>query len=299
MRRTKLLSSASVSFAVGLFIGVLASHADIASQFIARLVSPPPAKKARTIESLSTSALAKFERSLREKDSVIIVAFGDSVTRGATSKGALDTASVYHHQLKNVLEERYADVIFNVINAGVGGDKASDGLARLNEDVIRFAPDLVIIGFGLNDSVTNGLAGLRKFKLTMSEILRRIQQQTSADIVALTPNFLATSDNQNIDDEHRSKGWGESFAKTQNSGVLERYAQTIREIGSEHGVPIGDVYSMWQQISDSVNTNKLLANGLNHPDARGHRIIAEILMNLIDPEYTCDRQRILTIVTQE
>lgn len=299
MRRTRLLSSASVSFAVGLLIGVLASHADIASLYIARLVSPPPSKKTLTIESLSTSVLSEFARSLQEKDSVIILAFGDSVTKGATSKGERDTESVYHHQLKNMLEERYADVTFSVINAGVGGDEAPDGLARLNEDVIRFAPDLVIIEFGLNDSVNNGLSGLRKFKLTMSEIFRKIQQQTSSDIVALTPNFLAISDNQNIDDEHRSKGWGESLAKTQNSGVVERYAQTIREIGSEHGVPIGDVYSMWQQISDSVDTNTLLANGLNHPDARGHRIIAEILMNLIDPEYTCDKQRILTIVTRE
>lgn len=299
MRRTRLLFSVSVSFAVGLLLGALASHADITSLFISRLVSPPPAEKAGTIESPNTSRLNKFARSLQEKDSVIIVAFGDSVTQGATSKDARDTESVYHHQLKKMLEERYTDVTFSVINAGLARDKASDGLARLNEDVIRFTPDLVIIEFGLNDSVKNGLAGLRKFKLTMSEIVRRIQQQTSADMVALTPNFLATSDNQNIDYEHRSMGWGESLAKTQNSGVLERYAQTIREIGSEHGVPIGDVYSMWQQISDSVNTNELLVNGLNHPDARGHRIIAEILMNLIDPEYPCDRQRILTIVTRE
>ena len=289
--------SVASNLAIGLLLVGLALYKDVPSRVAARLFPAPAAETARG--TTTPSQLTKFAKRLEDKGSVIIVAFGDSVTQGATSMRMRDPESVYHNQLKKLLENRYPDVTFSLINSGIGGDKASDGLARIDRSVIRFSPDLVLIEFGLNDSVKHGLAGLRKFKLTMVEIVRRIEQQTEADIVLLTPNFLATSDNRNVHEEHRQKGYAETLPKIQNDGVLARYAQALRDVGAACDVPIADVYSVWERISDAVDTNTLLANGLNHPDAEGHRIAAETVMALIDDEFICDSQRALAVVKEE
>lgn len=296
MGRIGIRLSVASNLAIGMLLLGLVCYEDIPSRVAARLFPPSAAE---TAGASAPNQLIKFTRSLQEKDSVLIVAFGDSVTQGWTCLHTRDPQGVYHNQLKQLLENRYSDVTVNMINSGVGGNQASDGLVRIDKDVIRFSPDLVLIEFGLNDSVKNGLAGMKSFKQTMTAIIKRIQQQTDADIVLLTPNFLATSDNQNIHEEHRRKGYVETASKIQNSSVLARYAQALREIGAERNVAVADIYSRWEQISDVLDTNTLLANGLNHPDVRGHRLIAETIMALIDPAFTYDPKEILTLVPTE
>jgi acyl-CoA thioesterase-1 len=269
-----------------ILVGVVL-YENIPSRVLARI--SPPTALINTQKTIQLSRLTRLNKKLQGKKPVIIAAFGDSVTQGASSKGFLDPESVYHNQLKKLLENRYPNVTFSVINSGIGGDEATDGLARLDKSVIRFSPDLVIVGFGLNDSVNNGLAGISKFEQTIAQIIKRIKQQTDAEIILLTPNFLATSDNVNIQNEHRQKGWAKKFPRIQNSGILEQYAHAIRLLGSENDIPVADIYSEWKRMSEAIDTNSMLINGLNHPDARGHRIAAETIMTLIDSEYKRDQ----------
>ena len=84
---------------------------------------------------------------------MLIVAFGDSVTQGYTKANTIEAKYVYHQRLKEQLENRYPLTTFSVINAGVAGFTAEGSLERLQRDVIRYQPDLVLIGFGLNDAV--------------------------------------------------------------------------------------------------------------------------------------------------
>jgi acyl-CoA thioesterase I len=73
-----------------------------------------------------------------------IVAFGDSLSAGFQLPG---NAS-FPAQLEAALRAKGRDVA--VINAGVSGDTASDGLARLDWSVPK-GVDLVIVEFGAND----------------------------------------------------------------------------------------------------------------------------------------------------
>jgi acyl-CoA thioesterase-1 len=297
MGKVGIRLSVASNLTAGLLLVAVALYEDVPSRVAARLFSPPILETAHRMAP--PSQLTKFAERLQGNDSVIIVAFGDSVTQGATSIRARDPESVYHNQLKRLLENRHPDVTFSVINSGTGGDEAPDGLARIDRSVIRFSPDLVLIQFGLNDCVNRGLAGMRDFKLAIAGIVGRIQQQTEAEIVLLTPNFIATSDNRNVHEEHRQKGYAETFSRIQNRGVLARYAQALREVAVECDIPVADVYSRWERMSDAVDTNILLANGLNHPDAEGHRITTEAVMALIDPEFVGDSQRVLAIVKEQ
>ena len=40
-----------------------------------------------------------------------------------------------------------------VINAGISGHTTTEGLARLDRDVLQHKPDLVTVSFGLNDMI--------------------------------------------------------------------------------------------------------------------------------------------------
>jgi acyl-CoA thioesterase-1 len=77
---------------------------------------------------------------------VSIVALGDSLTAGF----GLDPGEAFPEQLQAVLRARGHDV--SVANAGVSGDTASDGLARLEWSVPAEA-DVVIVALGANDAL--------------------------------------------------------------------------------------------------------------------------------------------------
>jgi acyl-CoA thioesterase I len=73
-----------------------------------------------------------------------IVAFGDSLSAGFM----LPASASFPGQLESALRAKGRDVA--VVNAGVSGDTASDGLARIDWSVPKGA-DLVIVEFGAND----------------------------------------------------------------------------------------------------------------------------------------------------
>ena len=73
-----------------------------------------------------------------------IVAFGDSLSAGYM----LPASASFPGQLETALRAKGRDV--TVVNAGVSGDTASDGLARLDWSVPAGA-DLVVVELGAND----------------------------------------------------------------------------------------------------------------------------------------------------
>lgn len=84
--------------------------------------------------------------SLAAAEPVSIVAFGDSLSAGY----GVGPGESFPEQLQAALRERGQDVV--VANAGVSGDTASDGLARLEWSVPADA-DIVIVELGANDAL--------------------------------------------------------------------------------------------------------------------------------------------------
>ena len=211
---------------------------------------------------------------------VLIVALGDSITMGCTSLGTLEPEAVYHARLKRMLEDRHPNAVFSVINAGVGGQRAGDGLARLQRQVIAPRPDLVIIAFGANDAHA-GEAGLDVYRDALASIVRQSRERTDADVVLMTPPFQCTEASPRVAAAHRDMV--EAMMHVQRSGLLARYADVVRQLGTEHDVPVADVHARWQQLADAgLDTTAMLANGLNHPTGAAHRYSAELLMALME-----------------
>jgi len=230
--------------------------------------------------------LAHFQQRIAEKTQdvsaapVIIVAFGDSVTQGFTKANTIEANVVYHQRLKEMLEQHYPLCTFSVINAGVAGFTAADSLARLERDVIRYQPDLVVISFGLNDAVVLGKGGTLSFKNTLKKMLAEVRNKTQTDIILLTPNFMVTADNEYIHPDERH--YLEDLEPIQTTGILERYAEVICQVAASEKVVLTDVFKIWTAFAKQGNdTNTLLANGLNHPSAKAHTWTAQAIFETI------------------
>lgn len=210
---------------------------------------------------------------------VLIIPFGDSVTQGCTVNGVIEHQNAYHNVLKQKLEAGYPQTTFSVYNAGVGGETAPEGLKRIERDVIRHDPDLVIIGFCLNDS-GGDLDGLEIYSNSIREIITRVRNETNADVILLTPNFMASKDNPNIAEAHQSIK--DNLIRRQTSGLLRVYVETLYKIAKAMNVPVADVYAEWQDMENrGIDTTELLVNGLNHPGKDGQKLIADTVFNLI------------------
>lgn len=105
----------------------------------------------------------------------IIVALGDSLTAGY----GLDAKDSFPAQLEAELRKEFPDI--QVINAGISGNTADDGLARLDQ-VLAAKPHLVIVALGENDA-------LRHYPTTqtyqaLARILDRLKQNNIKILLA-------------------------------------------------------------------------------------------------------------------
>ncbi len=163
-----------------------------------------------------------------------IVCLGDSITSGV---GA-DPGRAY----PDVLADRLG---IDVINAGVPGDTAADGLERLDE-VLEEDPWLVIVELGGNDL-------LRQVPPARTEAALReiVQRLLDARVVPLVVEMHVP------------------FGK--------RYSEIFDRLEEEYEVPvIEDV------LGDILVDRSLKADPI-HPNTRGHRILAEAVAEAVEP----------------
>jgi len=228
-----------------------------------------------------------FIRRIEEKSTdnycapVNIVVLGDSVSQGCMEADVFDFKNVFHAVLKRMLEKRNPQCTFNLINVAIGGECAEGGMKRIERDVICHSPDLVIIGYCLNDS-TLGLNYLPKYIENIKGIIQGIKNKTQSDIIVLTPNFMAEHDNPAVPEKWRKALT--VIVETQKNGTLKKFTAALRTIANILAVPVADVYAEWEKMAIAgKDTTAMLCNGLNHPDVYRQRLIAKTVFNLIYP----------------
>ena len=221
---------------------------------------------------------------------VTIACLGDSVTHGCfeifpNGKGGIGVAcrplEAYPMMLYREIANLYPFAAPAIINAGVSGDKSYGGLARLERDVLSYKPDLVIVDFGLNDSMNKDVeGGLAKYDKAMRGIFEKTLS-SGAECILLTPNYMNKAVSPLLT-EPLFIDIAKDAAVVQNTGILTRYVETARKAAEEMGVPVADAYAVWQKLDQSgVDTDALLSNYINHPTKEAHGFfVAEIMKTI-------------------
>src|ERR1017187_1182240 len=211
----------------------------------------PPAKA-----ELSAMRLPATRRKLRAGENVRIVAFGDSITAGGN---ASEPGLIFWERWASALRKRYPHTSIETTNGATGGDTTVQGLQRLQEKVLREKPDLVLIGFGMNDHNREGFGvPLDAFAGNLRTMISRIRTATSAEIVL----FSAFPPNPK---------WH------YGSHNMEAYADVTDRVVREGGRPYADVYHLWMTAAARKKPEDLLANNINHPNDYGHWIYFQAL----------------------
>ena len=218
-----------------------------------------------------------------------VMAFlGDSVTQGCfevyeVSDTAVETVyeskNAYAEKLSRIFSVLYPNVPVGVINAGISGGTAPNGLERLERDVLCHHPDLITVCFGLNDC-GHGPEGLQAYLDALQGIFRACRE-AGAEVLFLTPNIMATRTDPRVGGELCRK-IAQSIAQAQNGGVLDLYIQEAKALCAREQVPVCDAYARWKRLQElGADTTGLLANYLNHPTREMHWLFAAALADTI------------------
>lgn len=203
--------------------------------------------------------LSKTREKLQRNENVKIVAFGDSITAGGD---ATEPKLIFWQRYADALQEKYPHAKVEAINGATGGDRTGEGLMRLQEKVLNQKPDLVLIGFGMNDHNIAGFGtSLVTFTNNLATMIDRIRKETGAEIILYStfppnPKWHYGSHN------------------------MEAYALATEQVAREKSCAFADVYHNWLAIESKKKPEDLLANNINHPNDFGHWIYLEVLKKI-------------------
>lgn len=221
---------------------------------------------------------------------VLLAFIGDSVTHGCfevfidhkNEIGVIyEPDNGYPYRLKRRLDQMYPAGAVSVLNAGVSGEGAAQGLARIDRDVICRKPDLVVIAFALNDSMNDDVQeSLRIYRAAMADMIAKVQA-SGAECIVLTPSYMCSYVSSHIR-EAELREIAEKAAKVQTQGVLEKYVNAARSAAAEANVPVADAYAVWKRMEENgVDTTALLSNHINHPTRDAHEIFVQALLSVM------------------
>lgn len=198
---------------------------------------------ALAVTALAALALATSAVAAAER---VVVALGDSLTAGWGVAPDEAWPALVDTRLKR---EGYP---YRVVNAGVSGDTSAGGLARLDW-VLRTDPAIVVVALGANDGLRGQPASALRSNLTA--IVERLQAHKVKVLLAgmrLPPNY------------------GAPFTGD--------FTAVFADVARRTGVPL--VPFLLEGVAADPRLNQ--ADGI-HPNAAGHRLIAEHLWPHLRP----------------
>lgn len=191
-----------------------------------------------------------------------IIFFGDSITQAGVKPGG------YIDLIKKELDP----IKYEVIGAGIGGNKVYDLYLRMEDDVLNKKPDLVVIYIGVND-VWHKLSSKTgtdydKFIKFYQALINKIQQN-GAKIVVCTPAVIGEKKN----------------GANEMDKELDKYSGAIRELATKNKLPLVDLRELFTGY-DMANNPDDLAKGILtsdgvHLNDKGNRAVAEALLPLV------------------
>lgn len=193
-----------------------------------------------------------------------IVFFGDSITEmGVNANG-------YITQLRQNIEAKKYAVQYDLIGAGIGGNKVYDLYLRLEDDVLAKKPDAVVIWVGVNDVWHKRLAGTGtdadKFEKFYTALIKKLKEK-NIQVLLCTPAAI-----------------GEKWDCTnQLDGELNSYSNIIRKLAKYNDCTLIDLRQSFMDYLKAANPeNKekgiLTYDGV-HLNDEGNKFVAAQMQN--------------------
>lgn len=200
------------------------------------------------------------------KKSTRIVFFGDSITEAGVHPGG------YITQMRDSLAAHKMSKAFELIGAGISGNKIYDLYLRLENDVLAKKPKIVIIYIGVNDiwhkETHRTGTDADKFKKFYEAIIAKLHKQ-KIRVTLCTPACIG-----------ERKAGGNSL-----DAELDAYSQIIRDLAREKKCGLCDFRKAFTDYEAVHNTDDLSSSILTtdgvHLNLKGNKLVAEMLLEEI------------------
>jgi lysophospholipase L1-like esterase len=190
-----------------------------------------------------------------------VIFFGDSITNAGVKPGGYIT--LMQEKIKQDGGPSY-----ELIGAGIGGNKVYDLYLRFQEDVLDKKPDVVVIYFGVNDvwhkqSSQTG-TDPDKFLAFYTAMIKKLQA-SGIQVIVCTPAVI---------------GERTDFSNSLD-GDLNRYSQMIRDLASKYGCRLVDLrkaFLEYNRVNNPDNKESgILTTDRVHLNPKGNQLLADLM----------------------
>ena len=195
-----------------------------------------------------------------------IVFFGDSITQA----GVQPTG--YITKLSQILDEKKIGSSYELVGAGISGNKIYDLYLRIEDDVIDKKPDAVVIWVGVNDVWHKRTSGTGtdpdKFERFYSAVIKKLKDN-KIEVFLCTPAAI-----------------GEKTDFTNElDGDLNKYAEIIRKIAKNNNCTLIDLRKAFLNYNLANNKeNKesgILTTDRVHLNEKGNQFLGEEMYKML------------------
>lgn len=220
----------------------------------------------RNFVTLATIAIVAFASLSMQVKKKKVIFFGDSITQAGVQPNG------YITKLQALLAQKNQASNFDLVGAGIGGNKIYDLYLRMEDDVLSKEPDVVVIWVGVNDVWHKKSSGTGtdadKFEIFYNAVIKKLQAK-NIKVYLCTPAAI-----------------GEKTDYTNElDGDLNKYAAMIRKIAETNKCELIDLRKAFLDYNlknNSANTEKgiLTSDGV-HLNEKGNAFVAEQMLNVV------------------
>jgi isoamyl acetate esterase len=212
----------------------------------------------------STFLFAALAMTVQKKQRVIF--FGDSITQAGVNPGG------YITRMTGALNKNGLASQYELIGAGIGGNKIYDLYLRMDSDVLAKNPDVVVIWVGVNDVWHKASYGTGtdpdKFEKFYTAVIKKLQVR-NIRVFLTTPAAI---------------GERTDFSNQQD-GDLNFYANIIRKLAKANNCGLIDLRKTFLEYNLKNNPDNkesgILTTDRVHLNEAGNQLVADEMLKAL------------------
>jgi lysophospholipase L1-like esterase len=195
-----------------------------------------------------------------------VIFFGDSITEMGAQQGG------YIRMMEDMLRKEGVDNQYELIGSGISGNKITDLYLRVEEDVLKKNPEIVVIYVGINDIWHKRLAGTGtdyvKYIQFYESLIKKLQAAGIKPVVC-TPSVIGERKDMS----------------NEQDGELNMYSNWLRYYAKINNIPCVDLrtsFTNYLIANNPRNEEKgLLTSDRVHLNATGNQFVAEEIWKVL------------------
>lgn len=195
-----------------------------------------------------------------------VLFFGDSITQQGAQAGG------YIRLIDSLIRQEGLENKYELIGAGISGNKVYDLYLRMEEDVLSKSPDIVVIYIGVNDVWHKASLGTgtdyNKFALFYEAMVKKMQA-AGIKLILCTPAVIGEKTDYS----------------NQQDGDMNQYSSWIRQYAAKNQLSLVDLRTAFHEYGLKNNPeNKesgILTRDRVHLNAAGNLLVASEMWKAI------------------